>query len=46
MIAGLVGLTGSWLFVTTAVFLNGALYAMIATAAFLLFAWKKPADRD
>ena len=25
MIAGLVGLTGSWLFVTTAVFLNGAL---------------------
>lgn len=43
MTADLLGLSASWLFATTAVFLNGALWTMAAAVAFLLFAWKKPA---
>lgn len=41
---GLLALQHSWLATATAVFLNGALWVMALSVAFLLFVWKKPAS--
>ncbi len=39
---GLLALQSSWLFQTTAVFLNLGLWALMASIIFLLFIWRRP----